>query len=121
MAENNTGLKPAAVRSVDGRFQPGHNMPGPGRPRFLENERERFAAECRYEIRRRKIAPEQMAAMAVGEGKYAKLSPLHRHQIAMDLLAYAFGKPITVQINGNTSNSTVTVTKRIIGVPDDAV
>jgi hypothetical protein len=120
MAENNNGLIPAPVRGAGGRFLPGHNAPGPGRPAFAESEKERFAAACRYEIRRRKLAPEQMADMAEGKGKYAKLSTLHRHQILMDLLAYAFGKPVAIQVTDNSENNTLIV-KRVIGVRDDDI
>jgi hypothetical protein len=115
-----TIAKPSPVRNASGRFLPGHTAPGPGRKRFAEDAKEKFALACRLEIRKRKLAPEKMADMAEGKGQYSKLSPMHRHQILMDMLSYAYGRPAIVQITDNSQNNTL-IMKRIIGVPDDLI
>jgi hypothetical protein len=109
-----------SVRDTRGRFVPGHSAPGPGRPAQFEAEKERFACQCRYEIRRRKLAPERMAAMAAGEGEYAKLPVAVQHAITMDLLSYAYGKPTVLNIVTNNETN-VTLVKRVIGVNGDDV
>jgi hypothetical protein len=73
----------------------------------------------RRAIQRYKLAPERMAEMAAGIGRYSKLSPKFQHQVTMDMLAYAYGKP--AQIIYNDIDAEVTVVKRVIGVDESQI
>src|SRR5262249_51260413 len=104
----------APTRGADGKFLRGWKG-GTGRPAGFVAEKEKFAARMRFELRHRKLVPERMAAMAAGEGEWADLPPALQHQIVMDMLSYAYGKPTVINVVDN-SETNVTLIKRVIGV-----
>jgi hypothetical protein len=113
MANDNHKSK-ATARLPNGRFAV-NNGGGPGRPSRLE-EHGGFALAMRQEIEKRKLAPQRMADMAAGVGKYARLGPKFQHQVLMDMLAYAYGRP--AQIVSSDVDAELTLVKRVIGISD---
>jgi hypothetical protein len=106
-------------RKGNGHFAPG-NPGGPGRPKEFGIEKEKFAEAMRQEIRNHRLAPERMAMMAAGLGKYSKTSAKFQHEVTMDMLAYAYGRPAVVSIVAANENN-ITFIKRVIGIDEDAV
>jgi hypothetical protein len=107
------------TRTAKGRFAVG-TRPGPGRLPEQAEEKARFAALMREEIRKRHLAPERMGVMAAGVGKHAKLSPKFQHEVVMAMLAYGYGRPAQLQIESSEEQEQrVTYVKRIIGISED--
>src|SRR5262249_61476160 len=93
-SDENGGL----TRGADGKFLPGWKG-GPGRPADFMNEKLRFAAQMRHELRRRGIVPQRLADLAQGVGEFAQ-TPIETQLRAMALaLAYSYGPPGQVQVS----------------------
>jgi hypothetical protein len=104
------------VRNADGRFVKGWKG-GPGRPADLVKEKLQFAAQMRYELRRRKIVPERLGDLAAGTGEFSE-APVEAQLKAMALmLAYSYGPPGSVTV-GHEQQTDTLIIKRVIGISD---
>jgi len=61
-ANNTTRDVVRQSRQANGRFLPEHPIPGPGRPRLFEEERQSMAAELRRQLKRHKLVPDRLIA-----------------------------------------------------------
>lgn len=103
-----------AGRDALGRFSKGCSGNPKGRP--IES----LAELCRTIIDKRKLVP-LLGEIASGKGRYSRVDPNVRVKCVSILLGYGFGSVADVHFDSQVREQSVTFTKRVIGVDDDAV
>lgn len=104
-------------RDASGKFAVGHSGNPAGRPRSA------LASLCRGLSNKYQLV-QRIAQIGAGKGQFKKVDPMTQLRACQIIVAYGFGTPQDVfdseQLREASENAN-TLTKRIIGVPDDAV